>query len=145
MRLSRSLTSQICRVLIGVLLYAQLAVSAYACPGFASTPMSASSTTQKAMAMATQGQAAEPGQSGSGCDQMDAAAPNLCTAHCHAGHQTSDTGPSPVVDVPTPGLLYVLPDQDELAPGSSPSLPATDPLLASAPPSHAILHCVLRI
>lgn len=146
MRLSRSLTSQICRALIGVLLFAQLAVAAYACPGLAtrSTSMSGDMTAPVAAQDQSMGSAKVAG----GCDQMgrmDSAAPNLCLEHCRAGHQSSDTAPAPVVFAATPALLYVLPTEIEPVAGSSPSLPATDPLLASAPPPHAILHCVLRI
>lgn len=144
MRLSRSLTSRICRALVGVLLFAQLAVSAYACPGF----LTKSSSMGGGMPMPTltvQDRSVASDKVASGCDQMDSAAPNLCLEHCRAGHQSSDTAPAPVVFAATAALLYVLPTEPEPVAGSLPSLPATDPSVASAPPPHAILHCVLRI
>ena len=147
MRLSRSLTSQICRALIGVLLFAQLAVAAYACPGLAAKSTSMSGAMSVPVA-AAQDQSMDSAKAVSGCDQMgqmDSGAPNLCLEHCRAGHQSSDTAPAPVVFAMTPALLYVLPTELEPIAGSSPSFPATDPRVASAPPPHAILHCVLRI
>jgi hypothetical protein len=143
MRLSRSLTSQICRVLIGVLLFAQLAVSAYACPGL--TPKAASLGADMGMLMPVAHQSADYGNAASGCNQMDPNAANLCLEHCRAGHQSSDTAPVPVDFATTPALLYVIPNEPELLTGSSPSLLAADSLVSSAPPPHAILHCVLRI
>lgn len=147
MRLSRSLTTQICRALIGVLLFAQLAVAAYACPAFSTK--SASMSGQMATAMAAiQDSSMDSAKAVSACDQMgqiDSSSPNLCLEHCRAGHQSSDTAPAPIVAAMSPALLYVLPTQLEPVTGFSPSLPAMDPLLASAPPPHAILHCVLRI
>lgn len=141
MRLSRSLTSQICRVLIGVLLFAQFAVAAYACPGLsASGGMTA--------VLAAHPDAPMDAVKASRCDemgQMDSSAPNVCLEHCRAGHHSSDTAPAPIVAAMTPALLYVLPTDLEPVAGSLPSAPAADPLLASAPPPHAILHCVLRI
>jgi hypothetical protein len=142
MRLSRSLTSRICRVLIGVLLFAQLAVAAYACPGLATTSPHGQMTMTAATAPPS---SADADKAAGGCNQMDPAAPNLCLEHCRAGHQSSDTAPAPVVAAATPALLYVLPIEPEPVVGSSPSLPATDPRVAIAPPPHAILHCVLRI
>jgi hypothetical protein len=144
MRLSRSLTSRICRVLIGVLLFAQLAVSAYACPGFATRPTSMRADMTMPVA-ATQDQSMASDKAAGGCNQMDPAAPNLCLEHCRAGHQSSDTVPAPVVLAATPALLYTVSPAPEPVMGSSTSFPATDPRVASAPPPHAILHCVLRI
>ncbi len=147
MRLPRSLTSQICRVLIGVLLFAQLAIAAYACPMPATK--STSTTSSMGVSVATvQDQSMDSDKAISECDQMgqmDSSSPNLCLEHCRAGHQSSDTAPAPIVAAMSPALLYVLPTELEPVMGSSPSLPAMDPLLASAPPPHAILHCVLRI
>ena len=146
MRLSRSLTSQICRVLIGVLLFAQLAVAAYACPAFGTkAPMSGQMVSAAAP---VQDSSVDAAKAVSACDQMgqmDSSSPNLCLEHCRSGHQSSDTAPAPIVAAMTPALLYVLPTELEPVTGSSPSLPAMDPLVATAPPPHAILHCVLRI
>ena len=143
MKLSRSLTNQICRALIGVLLFAQLAVSAYACPGL--TPKATAMGADMGMSMPVAHPSADSDRAASGCNQMDPDAANLCLEHCRAGHQSSDTAPVPVHYATTPALLYVIPTEPELLADSSPSLLAADPLISSAPPPHAILHRVLRI
>jgi hypothetical protein len=144
MRLSRSLTSRICRVLIGVMLFAQFAISAYACPGFTPRSVSASAAMTMPMAMRQDGATVSDKAAG-GCDQMDSSAPNLCLEHCRAGHQSSDTAPASVAIAAAPALLYALPTGSAALASASSALPATDPPLASAAPPHAILHCVLRI
>jgi hypothetical protein len=130
MSFTRALTRQISRVLIGVLLFAQLAVASYACPGLSTMPAMASSN---AMAMSPD------------CDQIDRAAANLCAEHCRHGQQSADTASVPVVLAPVPTLLYSLPLELEPQLGSALAFPAPDPVLAVRPPSHAILHCVHRI
>jgi len=128
MSLPRALSRSICRVLIGVFLFAQLAVAGYACPGLGQGTS----------------QAAETRAMPAGCDQMDRDAANLCAEHCHFGQQSSDTAPMPVAIAPLPALLYMLPASDD-ADGATRPLPSANPLLDAAPPPHAILYCVLRI
>jgi hypothetical protein len=131
MVLTRALTKRIGRVLIGVFAFAQITVAAFACPA----PVA---STGQASAIA--GHNAMPD-----CDHVDSAAANLCSEHCKFGQQSSN--PAPTLDSlpPAATLLYMLPSLDEaLAEGIAATPP--DPLLAAAPPpSHAILHCVLRI
>jgi hypothetical protein len=134
----RALNKLICRVLIGVFLFAQLAVAGHACP------LQGQGQGQPT-SQAVEAQAEKPDGMPSGCDQMDRNAANLCAEHCHFGQQSSDTAPLPVVFAPLPALLYVLPTEPESADGSVRPLLSADPLLAAAPPPHAILHCVLRI
>lgn len=135
--LSRALNSLICRALVGVFLFAQLSVAAYACPGQDRAAM--------ANALAPSGEmSAMPAD----CDQMgqlDQQAPNLCAEHCKFGHQNADTAAAPIVIAPAPALLYMLPDDAAQAKSADPLGRAGDPLLATPPPEHAILHCVLRI
>src|SRR5262245_8621099 len=118
MVLPRALNRLVSRVLIGVFLFAQLAVAGYACPR----------VTQELQATRTQ---AMPG----GCDhgQMDRDAANLCAEHCHFGQQSSDTAPVPVAIAPAPALLYLLPASADI---TRPP-PSPDPLLAATPPPHA--------
>ena len=132
MSLPRALNKLICRVLIGVFLSAQLAVAGYACPG-----------PGQATSQAVETQAEKPSAM-PGCDQMDRDAANLCAEHCHFGQQSSDTAPMPVVFPPVPALLYVLPADAEAQSDGRP-VPSANPPLDAPPPSHAILHCVLRI
>jgi hypothetical protein len=148
MTLSRALSKQTCRMLIGVLLFAQLAVASHACPSLARQTVMLDGGVPTAMAVAIQ--AADDANEKSaamapGCDQMDPNAGSLCIEHCRFGHQSADTAPSSIVPVASPALLYALPVESELAPGLSLALSAADALPAAPPPPHAILHCVYRI
>jgi hypothetical protein len=128
MSLPRALSKLICRVLIGVFLFAQLAVAGYACPGLGQAPA----------------QAVEARAMPAGCDQMDRDSANLCAEHCHFGQQSSDIAPMPVAIAPAAALMYMLPVDHE-AHLAARRLPSADSLLVAAPPPHAILYCVLRI
>lgn len=134
--------------LVGTLLYAQMAVAAYACPNLGSaavtgvltvsmTPMADSTSDQsKATASMKSGDCA--GMQGS----MDPSAEKLCADHCNYGQQSDHT---PSVTLPTVLLtpLYVV--QGTLF-SSVPSQPAADlSALAEASPPLAILHCRFRI
>lgn len=134
MRLSRTLNQLICRVLVGVFLFAQLAVSGYACP----VPGQPASQTVEM-------QSAQTGAMPADCDQIDQKAPNLCAEHCKVGQQSHDTAPLPVVMAPALSLLYVLPGEAQAIEAAAAPHASSDPLLAATPPPHAILHCVFRI
>lgn len=137
MSLPRALNTLICRVLVGVFLFAQLSVSAYACPGLNRAPVPSA-----------QGQVHEMQAMPPDCAQMgqlDQQAANLCAEHCKFGHQSADTAAAPSVIAPAPAMLYVLPDDGEDVDLAGPLGRASDPVLAASPPEHAILHCVLRI
>lgn len=148
MTFTRALSKQICRVLIGVLLFAQLAVAGYACPGLSGMKAMADDGAMAATAGTTKmaGDAMEKSSAMSpGCDQMDPDAANLCAEHCRYGQQSADTAPAPMVFAPIPALLYSLPLEPEPIPGSVRAFPASDAGLAAPPTPHAILHCVFRI
>lgn len=132
MGLSRDLSKLICRALIGVFLFAQLAVASYACPQLTQLPT-------RATVVQADGPGAMPG-----CHQMDRSAANLCAEHCHFGHQSSDTAPAPAAIAPAPALLYIVPADGAEAGEAANALPS-GPLLAAGMTRHAILHCVLRI
>lgn len=111
------------------LLFAQLAVAAYACPDLAMTAMAAKAA-QEAMP---------------GCTDMDMAQPGLCEAHCANGHQSLDTPANPPIAAFVPSrLVAILPALEFLVPATpiqaNPSLLAR----ATAPPM-AIRHCCFRI
>ena len=129
----RALNKLICQVLAGVFLFAQLAVAAYACPGLGRF----GAVAQQAAEMSAEGMPAD-------CGQMDQKAPNLCAEHCKVGQQSSDNSPGPAVTAPALAVLYVLPVLAQIGTDGRP-VATPDPLLAAAPPPHAILHCVLRI
>jgi hypothetical protein len=150
MLLTRALRKQICRLLIGVLLFAQFAVAGYACPGLAAMTTMAHADAMSSMAMnadETDGTLEKSSAMSPGCDQMDPdpGAANLCAEHCRFGQQSADTAPLPVVLAPVPALLYSLPSEPESISGSIRSCPAFNAVHAARPPPHAILHCVFRI
>ena len=134
MRLTRTLDRLIHHVLVGMFLFAQLAVSAYACPDLLE-PASPRADMQ----------AEAVGAMPPGCDEIDEQAANLCAEHCKAGQQSHDTSPMPVVTAPVLALLYMLPGEASAVEGEDARTSSVDPLLAATPPPHAILHCVLRI
>ncbi len=132
MKLSRELRRLVCQILAGVLLFAQLAVAAYACPSL-----------EAPVAMAAKASA----QTMPGCDQMDPDAAALCAEHCRFGQQSADAASPPAVQAGTPALLYLLPAEpiSTLASAGAASAPPDATIPAAPPPPHAILHCVLRI
>ncbi|MXN30148.1 MULTISPECIES: hypothetical protein [Delftia] len=136
MILTRALNRLICRVLIGMFLFAQLAVASYACP---SLSMGSASDDPKVVAMANDARAMP-----SGCDQMDQAAANLCAEHCKFGQQNNNTVSPPPVMAPATDVLYLVP-MGEAARGNVQSLHSSPPDLLATSPPHAILHCVFRI
>jgi hypothetical protein len=121
---TRSLQRAVIRLLIGVLVFAQMTIAAYACPSLTNV------VTVNTVAVAMPD-----------CEQVDTDAAQLCLEHCRFGQQSADHSPSPA---PLPALLtplYSLP----AAPDAAAGLPlAPGAPLAAVDPPHAILHCCLR-
>lgn len=121
----------VCRLMVGVILLAQMSVAAYACPG-----MTPSNDQLSAMAAAMVD-----------CDQMagqlDKANPGLCAEHCHPTQQSDHT------QVPTvPAMLMIsLYTVALMVDASEPDgLTSTaDSRIQAAPPPLSILHCCFRI
>ena len=128
----------VCRALIGVVLLAQLAVSAYACPGV--SPMAG-------MNLASGAGAAAPRHAMPDCEgmtaTMDLAFAALCAAHCDHGQQ-SDHAATLAVPVPLLTALYQTLRAPEPGVAPRPAAASTSALAAAFPP-HAILHCCFRI
>ena len=114
------------------LLFMQLAVASYACPG-------AGSKITEAAAMAEAGMPCAE----STAISMDDAQPNLCHAHCQAGQQTADK-----YELPAPVAIATLPADF--------TLPVTVPVFSGAPllvpdlkrttaPPVVIRNCCFRI
>ncbi len=149
--MSKALLKAICRALIGVVLFAQITVASYACPGLEGMMVmaSAAATTTTLGEASSGASAGEQASMPPGCDQMESGPTNLCAEHCHQGQQSADTASVPAVGVGVPTLLYSLPlnpqhTLDVLGSGRSQS--AFEASLVAAPePPHAILHCVFRI
>ncbi len=149
--MTRTLRRIVCRGLIGVMLFAQLAVAAYACAGLESAakpaqPMSGVAVQDDRVAcgeamsdMAADGRLA-------GCDQMpgmlDPASPNLCAEHCRYGQQ-SDRTATPTVPVVVLSSLYTVPAVPQASSPARPSA-ASDSARAAAATPLAILHCRFR-
>lgn len=138
---TQALKRLICRVLIGVFVSAQFAITAYACPG-----LSGSLNADAPAGMEAQGSMpASQMQAEEGHASMDPALPHLCMGHCQLGNQSADHPPAPSV---TPALLtaiYTLPLAGEPADSR---VPRASALLGGPPgvgdPPHAILHCCFR-
>ena len=110
------------------LLFAQLALAAYVCPG-----MHAGATVAAAMA------------SMPGCDGMDMDQPALCHAHQQTGNQSLDKPDLPAVQPFTPGALVLTLAPAPLAAQPSFEVPATLHLSHATAPPLAIQHCCFRI
>lgn len=136
---TRALRKAVSRLLIGSLLFAQLAIAAYACPALPSTEAVSTMTGASERAAST-----VPAPM-AGCEEIDPGASPLCTGHCQQGQQSVDTTPVPGPHTAIATFLY------SLAVGPVQLLPVArsrsvaDVGLAVAPsPPHAILHCVFR-
>ena len=139
----RKFLRKVAVALVGVVLFAQVAVAAYACPKL----MPAGAATESSMtapAMA-EGEASQDSGSGIDCASM-AAAPDaspLCAEHCRSGQQSDQTAS---VTVPTPALtaLYstLLPSQT--GPAFLTAASSSGAVVAPSPP-RTILHCRLLI
>lgn len=128
MGLTRSLRQWICKLMVGVILLAQMSIAAYACPGLGTS-------TGMSMDMP-------------GCEQMagpmDKAFPNLCAEHCHQGHQSDLTQPPSLPAVALISLYTIDQASTDQAASSRLWHPEHVPL-AAPPPPLSILHCCFRI
>lgn len=147
--MTRSFLKAVARCLVGVVLMAQMAISAYACPAMAlpaaptmQMPAASDSTDERGSANADL-----PMAQTSNCDDMagsmDASAPNLCAEHCKYGQQ-SDHAPTLNAPAVVLTVLYAMPLVPVTAPPPRPAAATLSALVAASPP-HAILHCVHRI
>ncbi len=147
MAMTRQVLQSVSRLLIGVVLLAQLAVSAYACPALAAAtaPVASSSLTGGDQARAMETNAVRPMAN---CAEMAAAMDpdfaNLYSAHCQHGQQSDQAATLAAPAVLLTALCAVTPLAP--APAVAPH-PATHPTsaLVAAPPPHTILHCCFRI
>jgi hypothetical protein len=143
--MTASLKRLICRVLIGMVLFTQFAVAAYACPGSAAVQTESGGMVLAApldRGHATGVSTDSMSEAGTEHGFMDSMLPNLCFEHCQYGDQKADQPPAPTVSPALLTLLYVLPEPEGFTRtrvGSPASVPA-----APADPPHAILHCCLR-
>jgi hypothetical protein len=147
--MTRELVRMVARGLIGLLLFSQLAIAAYACPAL-SAGLAGGSSTDMSMA---QGAVAATDDSrnsvvqGSPCADMvgatDTGSTNLCAEHCKYGQQSDHAS---TLTVPAVLLSVLYPMTPWVPDTASPPRPAAASLsaLVAASPPHAILHCVSR-
>lgn len=140
--MSRSTARFIARLLIGVLVFAQLAVAAYAC-----TVTSAGAGGGHVGATVAGSQALDEAALDLGSADampMDAVQPALCVAHCRSGHQQAEIKPLPS---PPMGMMAAFYNLEPLAEGIE--VTAAMPMVGLSPPQaeppHTILHCCWRI
>ncbi|MYM80876.1 hypothetical protein GTP44_02720 [Duganella sp. FT50W] len=118
-------------IMLFSLLFAQLAVSAYACP-----------MPDKSRQVAMVGMAGMQGCTDMG---MDKSSPALCAGHCDTGHQSADTPGAPAVQpFVACNLEIVLPAIERTYLSLAISLESVPLTRATAPPL-AIQHCCFRI
>ena len=156
--MTRHFLRTLCRTLIGVVLFAQLAVSAHACPALSSaatmTPRMAlpavpdAGPIDAAMASAaTVATGAMADSQATRCEDMtgpiDAGFANLCAEHCHQGQQ-SDHAPALSVPAAMRSALYITASAPEPMIAPRPAAAAPSALAAASPPL-AILHCCFRL
>jgi len=155
LNMTRRLKRLLCRLLIGILLFAQMAIAAYACPQLSPAGFSQPSA---APSMASEGNQAGSDPAAAGavavppvadmppcCDGMgrsDPDNPNLCAGHCQFGQQ-SDQTQTPTVPAALLASLYIVSLVPELTVPTQ-SAAASASILVAASPPHAILHCCLR-
>ena len=146
MTMPRALKHWICRLMVGVILFAQMSVAAYACPSNMTSGNAPADAMTRTDAMVDCDQMG--GQIGKGVDEgmgrhLDQANPGLCAEHCHPTQQ-SDQTQVPTVPVMLMIALYAV---TQMVGASAPDglMPTADSRLQAAPPPLSILHCCFRI
>jgi hypothetical protein len=156
MVMHRSFKQQVCRVLTGMLLFSQLAVAAYACPGIPAAALFernqgqsvAAAAAESGMVAAAMGEQANSATLS--CEQMDRAVQtdrttqNLCSEHCKYGQQSADRASTPIPPAVLLTTLYTTPLLSEAAIHIQPLAALEAPPPATSP-SRTILHCCFRI
>lgn len=134
MKMTKTLKQRICQFMAGVLLFAQMSIAAYACPGLTAS-------------IAPQANVSAMPADMVGCDQMmahgDKALPNLCAEHCHQGQQ-SDQTQVPALPAMLLISLYTIDSMVTAIQSQQPGLSEHVPL-AAPPPALSILNCCFRI
>lgn len=144
--MTRKFLRSVCRGFIGMLLFAQMAIAAYACPG-----LSPAGIMNLQMESGTDG-ASNPsmfqgGEQVINCDDMareaSPALHNLCAEHCRFGQQ-SDQTPTLAVPAVLLNARYTTPLLTGPADPPRPAAAETSALTAASP-RRAILHCCFRL
>ena len=130
--MTRACRRLVARCLIAALLFLQLAVAAYACPGLAAQagrPVSAAMADDRPVH--------------AGCPMADKRQPNLCREHCERNSQALDQSPPAALALPVLPLLAVV--ATEPANHRAESVDSRELLARATAPPAAIRFCVFRI
>ncbi len=149
--MTHGLVRMVARGLIGLLLFSQVAIAAYACPalsaGLPGGSASAISTPMAQDAVAATDDASGSAVQGSPCADMvgatDTTSGNLCAEHCKYGQQSDHSSTLTVPAVLLSAIYPLTPWVPETAPPARPAAASLSALVEASPP-HAILHCVSR-
>ncbi len=154
MTIPRAFRRFVCRLMLGVLVFGQMAIAAYACPVLTGAPQSLPTMTMgasvatmpedEAMGVSSDTSVTSDMAAMTGCDQIDDSAANLCAEHCRFGQQSADHASAPTVPAALLATLYTLRVQPEPLGHGWPSADSKFKRVAASPP-HAILHCCFRI
>jgi hypothetical protein len=140
--ITRQLRRFVARLLVGALIYAQLAIGAYACPPPSFDAVGTPGVAMAASAMMLEGQGADVASELTW--HMDSAQPGLCVAHCQSEHhQNIDVKPAPSPVLTLMAGYFIEPNAQGARHGRPAGL--ADSLPPQADPPHAILHCCFRI
>lgn len=113
----------VAKLAIALLLFMQLAVAAYACPGLAGNRQSFQSMEDAAMEM-----------DGGDCITLDRSDPNLCRQHCQYDSHASGQSNSSVLFPPDLPILTFAPIVVFLVPASFDALPELLARITAPPP-----------
>src|SRR5258706_141640 len=116
------------------MLFKQLALASFACPGVESQNDAG-----------TMGMEQAPAQSMPGCDQPDPASPALCHAHCLDGKSSLDKPQTPVASAAAVIVSSILTPIEPLLPARSSGKQPDFLLDRITSPPIAIRHCCFRI
>lgn len=157
MTLFSSLRRPVIRSMIGVLMFAQMAIAAYACPNLPKATLAGAgagmqSQVQEVMpadanhliqASPAMGAANASHSKPVDCEEVDVEAPNLCAEYCKQGQQRADHTPTSTIAPLILTELYSL-MQSTAAPMAEAAYYVPGMLLRAEGPPHAIEHCCLR-
>ena len=149
MTMTRAFSRFVCRLLLGVLVFGQMAIAAYACPALSGAPQSLPTMVMGALVatMPDDEAGASMAVSADMSATSDMAAMTSCdqiVEHCRFGQQSADHASAPTVPAALLTTLYTLPVQPEPLGHGCPSADSKFKRVAASPP-HAILHCCFRI
>lgn len=160
MTMTRAFRRFVCRLMLGVLVFGQMAIAAYACPALSGTPqilpaMAMNESVEKIPDYeAVSLMAASPDMFAmsvtsdmadiTGCNHIDESAANQCVEHCHFGQQSVGHASAATVPAALLATLYTLPFQHEPFGHGWPSADSKFKRIVASRP-HAILHCCFRI